>query len=142
MKKINSALNFETSIKKSIPHFPCCRIPMICKVVHGISCSLYMCPTWTVLFLKNVTNKKKHLFAKFIRIRKFQWFCHSIALCWIILYSESLYFDAVRFSGLLLQLCYLKKQWHAYSQDVDFVVSKSRLKYARILSSYYHEVQT
>lgn len=53
-------LNFEKSVIKSIPTSSMfSQIPMLCNVVHGILCALYMCTKYIVLFLKHLFNKKK-----------------------------------------------------------------------------------
>lgn len=60
LEKIHSALNFETSVTKSISNFfdvqQNANALMLCKLVHNNSCALNMCPKCIVLFLKHVIN--------------------------------------------------------------------------------------
>lgn len=60
LEKIHSALNFETSVTKSISNFfdvqRYANALMLCKLVHNNSCALNMCPKCNVLFLKHVIN--------------------------------------------------------------------------------------
>lgn len=60
LEKIHSALNFETSVTKSISNFfdvqRNANALMLCKLVHNNSCALNMCPKCNVLFLKHVIN--------------------------------------------------------------------------------------